>query len=88
MIGVRVDDDFLAEIDRVRGSMSRSDFVRRAAFEALKSAGSMLPESVTASPDRAGKGGRPKQTPVENFTALVSEQKTEYKTKKKPKNEN
>jgi hypothetical protein len=69
MIGVRVDDVLLAEIDRVRGDMSRSDFVRRAAFDALLSAGSDLPKSVVAAPDRAGKGGRPKKDTV----SLVAE---------------
>ena len=75
MIGVRVDDDLLAEIDRVRGSMSRSDFVRRATFEALKSAGSELPQSIILPPDRAGKGGpRP--------SILVREEAANYRPKK------
>jgi len=75
MIGVRVDDDLLAEIDRVRGSMSRSDFVRKAAYEALKLEGSKLPPEVIAAPDRAGKGGpRP--------TILTREEIEPYRTKK------
>ena len=82
MIGVRVDDELLEEIDRVRGAMSRSDFVRMAAYNALKEAGSELPESVTAAPDRAGKGGRPKKA---SGVALVREPSVEYKTEKKPK---
>lgn len=57
MIGVRVDDALLAEIDRLRGAMSRSEFVRRAAYDALKAAGSSLPGSIVSAPDRAGKGG-------------------------------
>lgn len=57
MIGVRVDNDLLAEIDRVRGAMTRSEFVRRATYNALKDSGSDLPPSAADAPDRVGKGG-------------------------------
>lgn len=78
MIGVRVDDALLAEIDRVRGSMSRSEFVRRATYEALKAMGSDLPPSVIAAPDRAGKGG-PKPT------MQARENPADYRAKSKAK---
>lgn len=85
MIGVRLDDDFLAEIDRVRGSMSRSDFVRMATFNALAEAGTHLSEEVASAPDRAGKGGRPRKSKP-NDVALFAEEETSYKaTPKKPK---
>jgi len=80
MIGVRVDDDLLAEIDRYRGSMSRSEFVRLAAFESLKSKGSSLPRSVINAPDRAGKGGP-------RATMLVREPDAAYRLKPKEKPE-
>lgn len=79
MIGVRVDDELLDEIDRVRGSMSRSDFVRLATYNALKEAGTSLPESIISAPDRAGKGGRPRK---EKGVALVREEVAEYKPRK------
>lgn len=82
MIGVRVDDDLLAEIDRVRGAMSRSDFVRKAAYAALKEAGTNLDPDVVRAPDRTGKGG-PRPRAVKNDVALVREESTDYKTKKK-----
>lgn len=62
--------------------MSRSDFVRMAAYNALKEAGSKLPESAILPPDRAGKGGRPRK---DSGVALVREEVVEYNPKKKPK---
>lgn len=62
MIGFRVAAEVLAEIDRVRGSTSRSDFIRMATYKALKEAGSTLPESAILPPDRTGKGGRPRKS--------------------------
>ena len=57
-----MDAAFLAEIDRVRGGRSRSDFLREALFEHLKRAGVHLPEALKHGPDRTGKGGRPRKT--------------------------
>lgn len=80
MIGVRVDDALLAEIDRYRGSMSRSEFLRIATFDALKNRGSQIPKSVVAAPDRAGKGG-----PRTHVEGLVREDAADYRTKPKEK---
>ena len=80
-----------------RKMTNKSDIIRRAILDYLPSeqsaqivedvalARSTLPESEITSLDRAGEGGRPKQTPVENFTSLVSEANTEYQTKKPTK---
>jgi hypothetical protein len=57
LIGCHVDANFAAEIDRARNGKSRSDFLREALFEHLKSLGYRLPETIKYAPDRAGKGG-------------------------------
>lgn len=57
LIGCHVDANFAAEIDRARNGKSRSDFLREALFEHLKSLGYSLPETAKYAPDRAGKGG-------------------------------
>lgn len=61
LIALRVDADLLAEIDAKRGRVSRSEFLRNAVYAELQSLGTDLPASVTAAPDRAGKGGRPRK---------------------------
>lgn len=80
MIGVRVDDALLAEIDRYRGSMSRSEFLRIATFDALKNRGSDIPKSVVNAPDRAGKGG-----PRTHVEGLAREEPANYRAKPKEK---
>lgn len=60
LVGCHVDDRFLREIDKARGTKSRSDFFREALFKYL-GPDSGLPQSITAAPDRAGKGGRPRK---------------------------
>lgn len=61
LIALRVDAALLAEIDAKRGRVSRSEFLRNAVYAELQSQGTELPASVTAAPDRAGKGGRPRK---------------------------
>ena len=72
LVGCHVDARFLAEIDRKRGTKSRSDFLREALYEYLGS--TTLPASITAAPDRAGKGGRPRK-PLE--TAMLNDTATD-----------
>lgn len=71
-------------LDLIDGNLKRLGFSDRSSFirEAVRVKLGASP-SVAAAPSRAGKGGRPKKGDVESFTALVSEEKTEYKTKKK-----
>jgi hypothetical protein len=61
LIALRVDADLLAEIDAKRGRVSRSEFLRNAVYAELQALGTDLPANVTAAPDRAGKGGRPRK---------------------------
>jgi len=60
-VGCHVDAEFLAEIDRARGGKSRSDFLREAIYNYLRSLGYKVPESLKYAPDRTGKGGRPRK---------------------------
>lgn len=77
MIGFWADPDFVAEIDRVRGHVSRSQFVRDALAEKLAREGVAVPRIKTVAPDRQGKGGRPrKHPPSENIgVSAVRDQK-------------
>jgi hypothetical protein len=61
LIALRVDAALLAEIDAKRGRVSRSEFLRNAVYAELQAQGTELPATVTAAPDRAGKGGRPRK---------------------------
>lgn len=73
-------------LDLIDGNLQRLGFSDRSSFirDAVRVKLGASP-SVAAAPSRAGKGGRPKQSDLESFTALVSEPGTEYKTKKPPK---
>lgn len=53
-ITISLSEVFLEAIDKRRGTVSRSEFVRRSVAEALG-----LGEDLAAAPDRVGKGGRP-----------------------------
>lgn len=57
LIGVAVDEKLLAAIDKKRGGLTRSAFVRQAIGNFLGVAGDLL-----NAPDRTGKGGRPRKT--------------------------
>jgi hypothetical protein len=92
LIGFRADPELLAEIDAKRGRMSRSEFLRRAVFAELEELGTTLPPSITAAPDRAGKGGPKKREAVDSRlnegtepapAAEKARKKTSYKTAKK-----
>jgi hypothetical protein len=63
LIGVHLDAEFVAAIDRARGGKSRSQFLREVLFlYVTKECRIHLPENFMHAPDRAGKGGRPKKT--------------------------
>ncbi len=47
--------DFVAEIDRARGELGRSQFFRDAIYEKLERAGIVIPREKVIAPDRAGK---------------------------------
>lgn len=64
LVGCHVDDAFLAVIDQARGGKSRSDFLREAIFEFLRQKGFTLEDRLKYAPDRTGKGGRPRQSPL------------------------
>ena len=54
MIAFPLDEDLLDELDRVRGSMNRSQFIREALAVKLG-----VDQGKTVAPDRAGKGRKP-----------------------------
>jgi hypothetical protein len=56
LIGVAVDEHLLDAIDKNRGGLTRSAFVRNAIGKYLGISGDVL-----HAPDRTGKGGRPKK---------------------------
>jgi hypothetical protein len=58
MIGCWCEAALVEKIDCARGSRTRSQFCREAIAEKLRALGMQVPERETASPDRAGKGGR------------------------------
>jgi hypothetical protein len=70
MVGCWVDLEFLADIDRARGELGRSQFVRDALQEKLEASGIEVPREKVIAPDRAGKGGRIKYEIVQNADAL------------------
>jgi hypothetical protein len=53
LIAFPLDEDLLAELDRARGHMNRSQFIR----EALAAKLGVQSSDIIAPPDRAGKGG-------------------------------
>ena len=58
MIGCWCEAAFVGKIDCARRSRTRSQFCREAIAEKLRILGFDVSEHETASPDRAGKGGR------------------------------
>lgn len=59
---VKMDEDFLAEIDAAfpkLGFSDRASFIRTAIFSELQKAGVEIPQHLKAAPSRAGKGGSP-----------------------------
>lgn len=60
LLGFWSDQDFLDAIDRARGEVNRSQFVRDCVERGLADAGILVPRSVVKAPDRAGKG-RPRK---------------------------
>jgi hypothetical protein len=57
LIGVAVDARLLAAIDKKRGVVNRSTFIREMLVDYLR-----LPKELAAAPDRTGKGGRPRKS--------------------------
>lgn len=53
-IGVQIDEMLLKDIDRARGHMGRSQFLREAIAEKLRSEGVRVPDKIIYPPDRAG----------------------------------
>ena len=57
-IGLWVHHDLLNAINRTRGELGRSQFMRDAISEKIESINkTSLPREIVAAPDRAGKGG-------------------------------
>lgn len=79
-----MDNEFLEELDRARGEMNRSAFVREAIWRLLKERGIDLPASIKAAPDRAGKGGRPRKViemlAVESSAKVAEEKDDQFKS--------
>lgn len=59
LVSFPLKEDFLQKLEDARGHTNRSEFVRQAIREKLLRMGVAVPEGDVASPDRAGKGGRP-----------------------------
>ena len=57
LVGCWCERDFLTAIDRARGELGRSQFLRDALLEKLAREGIHIPREKTVAPDRAGKGG-------------------------------
>jgi hypothetical protein len=62
LISCPMDADLLSEIDGKRGRKSRSQFIREALAEKLKSLGIAVPDSLIYPPDRVSKKVKIKQT--------------------------
>jgi hypothetical protein len=69
LIAIALDEQLLAAIDRRRGTVNRSAFIRESLVKYLG-----VPIILSASPDRAGKGGRPKKYSSEDPAEVPSEQ--------------
>ena len=59
MVGVWISRSFLDEIEKARGEIGRSQFLREALKEKLSSQGIFIKRDDVVAPDRGGKGGRP-----------------------------
>lgn len=77
LIGVAIDESLLAQIDRARGELSRSAFVRQALGKFLGLSG-----AITQAPDRAGKGGRPRKIASASNTQMAALPEKTYRTKR------
>lgn len=56
LIGFWADEEYVRKLDAARGSVPRSEFVRRKLAEFLRSQGVDIPDEVAGAPDRTGKG--------------------------------
>lgn len=72
LVGCWCDKDFLAEIEKARGKVGRSQFVRDALVEKLEKMGIKIPRELTVAPDRAGVGG-PKKKKISSGRKLARE---------------
>jgi hypothetical protein len=61
MIGTWVESEFADLVDRARGQTTLSQFFRNALYAEMERAGVSVPNHLVYSPDRKGKGGRPKK---------------------------
>lgn len=78
-----LDKELLEALDKARPpGVTRSEWLRAAMVNELARVGCPVDPALINAPDRAGKGGRPRK---DSGVALVREEVTEYKTKKKPK---
>lgn len=83
MIGCWCDSGFLAKIDRARRSLTRSQFCREALAAKLRSLGIEVSDAEIASPDRVGKGGRPRtQYRIQSQNAHLNESGDRAKSRK------
>jgi metal-responsive CopG/Arc/MetJ family transcriptional regulator len=70
VIAFPLDEDLLDELDRVRGSMNRSQFIREALAIKLG-----VDPRKTAAPDRAGKGRKAGVGKVKNVRKKIDKEK-------------
>jgi hypothetical protein len=80
-IGLPVDAELLAAIDKQRGPKSRSLFIREAIYKDLDEMGVGLSPDIVRAPDRVGKGGRPKKI-LSMPPAMVAKKEKQRPTKK------
>lgn len=79
LIAFPVDVRLLAMVEKARGRMSRSAWIRKAVVNELVRMGFDVPEDIGEAPDRVGKGGRPthkkkvREYEFEKSSAMVAE---------------
>ncbi|MDQ6631335.1 MAG: hypothetical protein M3Y82_06210 [Verrucomicrobiota bacterium] len=82
LVGFWCDLDFLAEIDRARGCMPRSQFIRDCLVDLLRTKQIYIPKEKTVAPDRAKKiSNRYPEFRPQNIS--LNEDSVPYKTGKK-----
>jgi hypothetical protein len=62
LIGAALDAGMIATMDKLRGGVTRSQYVRQAIAEKMQAEGYKVPQEWIYAPDRTGRGGRPKKS--------------------------
>jgi hypothetical protein len=82
-VGFWCEDSFLEKIENSRGATPRSQYVRDAVAELLKTEGYIISEAEKSPPSRTGKGGPLRKSPLHkhsNSKPLSAEQQMAKKS--------